>query len=132
MSTTPSTVHLSDIQSSVLVKIFASPNGQVAFEELSSAPEELDSNVVASRKLLQRLNLITVDMDSGVVELTQQGIQVMQDQYLLDDAQQLTDRGNQYLQYFDMHDVPDSNEVESWPTESFNLLKQINDLCNLQ
>ena len=125
-------IHLSDIQRAVLTKVFAAPNGQVAFEELASAPENIDSNVAAARDMLSRLNLLTINNSDDTIEVTPLGIEVMQDEYLIDDMQQLTDKGNQYISYFEKQQLPATDEIEAWPTESFSLIQEINHLSNLK
>lgn len=82
------TLHLSDFQKKVMVIIKSAPTPQVAFEELQKQPPDERNNIVGARNLLQKLGLINVG--AGTLEITQEGEQVMADEYLIDEMGELT------------------------------------------
>jgi len=86
---TLSTVHLTDIQKEVLVKIHQAPSPTVADEQISKG-----RNYVAARQLLAKLDLVDTAEDNLVV--TDTGLDVMKDEGLVDDAGELTEQGNKY------------------------------------
>lgn len=85
------TLHLSDIQKQVLAKVKASPNPQIAWEEISSAANDVDENYAAARDILADLGLLQVG--EGTIDLTDKGLQSLKDANLVDDMGELTDEG---------------------------------------
>ena len=126
-----SSVHPTNSQLRVFAKISASATPKVAGEEVSK-----DVNVVAARNMLVRLGLIT--LNNGEAELTQQGSQVAQDENIIDQTGQLTQRGKA-LAYTNSSDQQDNDTTGQQPEtgqlppdgdqglslEGFTLLKEL-------
>jgi len=89
------TIHLNDIQKEVLAKTKAAPTPQVAFEEISGKPEQIDDNFAAAKDALVDMGLLTQSDDT--LEVTERGIQVMKDENLIDDMGEFTEDGNELV-----------------------------------
>lgn len=100
---TLSTIHLSDMQKSVLSKIIGSATPETAVEEISDG-----RNMVANRDILLKLGLIQTTERDAVV--TDAGKEVMRDENLIDDSDQLTQDGQQYSQAKDPNDLKDTED----------------------
>ena len=100
---TLSTIHLSDMQKSVLSKIIGSATPETAIEEISDG-----RNMVANRDILIDLKLIQTTEKDAVV--TDAGKEVMRDENLIDDSDQLTQDGQQYSQAKDPNDLKDTED----------------------
>ena len=100
---TLSTIHLSDMQKSVLSKIIGSATPETALEEISDG-----RNMVAARDILQDLKLIAFDERQASV--TDEGNEVMKDENLVDDMGELTQDGQQYSQAKKPEDFKDTED----------------------
>lgn len=76
-------------QKAVLSKTVAAATPQVAASEISK-----DQHLLTSRDMLVKLGLLTVQDNQA--EVTPQGIEIMRNQNLLDDAGNLTPEGEKY------------------------------------
>lgn len=136
-----SAVHPSDNQKRVLAKIAAAPTPKVAGEEISK-----DANMVAARNMLMKLQVIT--FNNGEAEMTQSGVQISQDEDIIDQSGQLTKTG-EALAFTSPQGQPDADtsgqaqdqqpptqapmdptqqagpQGSTAPMESFSLLKQL-------
>lgn len=84
----PNTVNLTNTQQGVLIDIKISPTPEVAYESTNGSDQS-----VYARNSLRTLGLIKVGDNRAI--LTQIGEQVVLNYNLVDDANQLTDRGQQ-------------------------------------
>jgi hypothetical protein len=86
-----SNVNLTDVQSSVLLKIFTAASPKIAHREVTTGIKD-----IAATKILTRLGLINIR--PGRAEITDKGLKVMTDENLIDDASsEPTERGNDLL-----------------------------------
>lgn len=92
------TIRLSGVQKSILTKIVAAATPEVAYEQISDG-----RNFVAARDILQKIGLI--DFDEGTASLTDSGKKVMKDENLMDDSEQLTSDGQQYVEAETPNDI---------------------------
>lgn len=90
------TIHLSEYQKKVLSIVKAAPTPQVAFEELKKQPPEEQRNINGARDMMQKLGLLEVGQHD--ISVTDEGEQVMKDEYLIDEMGELTDEAQKYLQ----------------------------------
>ena len=85
------TIRLSSVQKEVLTKIIAAPSEELAYEQISDG-----RNLVAARDILAKLKLI--EFTEGSATVTDSGKKVMKDENLIDDSDQLTPDGEQFVQ----------------------------------
>ena len=132
------TLHLSNIQKEVLAKVKASPNGHIAWEEITKASENFDQNFSSARDVLGNLGLLKVG--EGTLEITEKGEEVMRDENIVDDMGELTDNGRQLssINRTEPSSETRTSDVGSsssdvgggLPMESFGLLRGINESSN--
>lgn len=89
------TIHLNDIQKEVLAKTKAAPTPQVAFEEIAGKPERIDDNFASARDALVDLGLLT--QGEGALEVTDEGLEVMKDENIVDDMGNFTEEGDELV-----------------------------------
>lgn len=79
--------HLTQTQQRVLCRIKIAPTSTIAAEQTQD-----DMNMVEARKQLARMGMVSYD-DEGGLTITDDGISAMKREYLIDDTEELTDRG---------------------------------------
>jgi len=79
----------SETEKEVMIKTLASPTPKVADEELTK-----DNKLVASKRKLERLGYLTSDNDE--VSVSDSGKQILRDLNLIDDSDEVTQRGQKY------------------------------------
>ncbi len=141
------TIHLSDIQKEVLAKVKAAQSPQMAWETIQRSSANIDNNFAAARDVLGNLGLLKVGEDE--IEVTDKGLEVMNDENLTDEMGEMTDEGRQ-LADIDRSEkpAPAGQQQQAAPLEedmgmgdegmedmdlgleSFNLLKSINEDAN--
>lgn len=134
------TIHLSDIQQEVLAKVKAAPTPHVAWSTIAVSAEAFDQNFAAARDVLGNLGLLNVG--DGTLEITDKGLEVMNDENLTDEMGELTDQGRA-LADIPRDEAPTQQNVPSaeqpasdqelggLPMESMTLVRAINENANL-
>ena len=86
-------IHLGDYQKRVLAKIVAANDEHDAYDDVSIG----DINMIAARDTLERIGMIDIDTRAEVVSVTEQGMEAMKKENLVDDMGQLTDEAQDYI-----------------------------------
>ena len=92
--------HLTQTQQRVLCRIKIAPTSTIAAEQTQD-----DLNMVEARKQLARMGMISYDDEGGIV-ITDDGVSAMKREYLLDDMEELTDRGHEMVGTDDSETIP--------------------------
>ncbi len=98
-------IQLSGIQKAILAKIIAAPTPELAYAQISNG-----INFVASRDILQKLQLI--DIHNNVASITKEGKRIMKNENLIDSEDELTPDGQQFV------DETDPNKIKSHQSDS--------------
>lgn len=105
-----SSIRLTDNQKRALARIIAAPTSKVAADEISN-----DINMIGARDTLIQLGLIHFANDDAA--LTDQGMQIMKSEALVDDSGQLTPDGQEFA-HTDPKGQPTRGQVNSPPATS--------------
>jgi len=106
---------LTDAQKEVLTRTINAANPKVAGAEIAGKPKH-----VTARDMLAKYGLIDWDKDTGALEVTEKGIETMQNENLVDETGELTDEGKKYAYDADEQQPPtakDSTDVGASPME---------------
>lgn len=108
-------VALSHAQKFVLSRLVLPDQSPNTAYDATSADSNLkstrdDKNIVANRKYLAKLGLLTLDDNTDSVKITERGIKALQQENLIDDMGSLTPQGEIYAYAIDLEDI--ANKVE--------------------
>ena len=87
-------VRLTEHQKEILVRIHSAPNESIAADEALRGGK----HYVEATHTLIRLGFIIFNKEERTTSITDSGIQVMKDVYLLDEFGELTDDGQKYIE----------------------------------
>lgn len=85
---------LSETQKAILCKIFAAPDIP---DKMGKKIDLADDREVTSKQMLEDMGLITIDPESGLATITDKGTEIMQQENLIDETNQLTAVGQDYV-----------------------------------
>jgi hypothetical protein len=88
-------IHLSEYQAHVMLIAFEAPTPELAFAEMGKQDKRIEPNLLGARDTLAKLGLITVDDRS--ITITPEGEKVMQDEYLVDEMGEISEKGQEIL-----------------------------------
>lgn len=89
MANTLTSIRLSETQKTLMCQIIAAPTEELAYEA-----SEDGTNIMAARDQLEKLGLI--DWEEGSASVTDNGMEVLKDEALVDDMGELTEEGSKY------------------------------------
>lgn len=116
-------LNFTEAQKAVLSKIINSQNPKAAGSAITS-----DRKMIVARDFLIRLGIINHDPATGAISITNGGQLAMIDAGLTDESGRLTDVGNKYANVGSSS--PQNNQDVKQSFESFDLLREINNLAN--
>lgn len=107
-------IHLSDYQALVMLLVKQAPSATLAFAELGEQDPRIESNLMGAKDALEDLNLIQMTNgnepsedpnvnatpnggEQGII-ITPEGEKVMQDEYLIDEMGEITEKGQALLE----------------------------------
>jgi predicted transcriptional regulator len=85
-------IKLTQTQKVVMLTIKTASSSRVAYHEITNT-----ENDIGATDILVDLELIEINDQSGTVEITDKGLQVLKDEQLIDDSDQLTTMGQKLL-----------------------------------
>ena len=89
MANTLTSIRLSETQKTLMCQIVAAPTEELAYEA-----SEDGTNIVAARDQLEQLGLI--EWEEGSASITDNGMEVLKDEALIDDMGELSEEGSKY------------------------------------
>lgn len=89
-------IHLSEYQARVMLVVQQAESPELAFVELGNQDPRIEQNLLGARDALSKIGLI--EMTDSSLTVTEQGEQVMRDEFLIDESGQPTEKGNEILQ----------------------------------
>lgn len=149
-------VHLSDYQARVMLMAHQAQTPELAFAEYGGVDERIRPNLLTARETLAKIGLLEIGQNS--IAVTEKGMEVMKDEYLIDDMGEVTDKGHEILQTEEkeeptpsdtpgdeMNDMPPGGaemanvsaggEMETTPGSGFpaegSIFRHINDLAKI-
>jgi len=105
-------IHLSDYQALAMLLIQQAPSPDLALPELRKQDKRIESNLLGASETLAKIGLVEINGNS--ISITPEGEKVMQDEYLVDEMGEITDKGQELLQREPQEPTPS----EQGPTDS--------------
>lgn len=89
-------VHLSEYQARVMLMAHQAQTPELAFAEYGEVDERIRPNLLTARETLAKIGLLEVGQNT--IAVTEKGMAVMKDEYLIDETGEVTEKGNEILQ----------------------------------